>query len=148
MFQMADVGGMNILILEDDFICRVALQKLLAHYGECHVAAQGQEAVEAFQLALNAGQPYDLVCLDIVMSGLDGHDVLKAMRAAEGKAGIFSGHGTKIIMTTGLDDMKNVMAAYSELCDGYLYKPITRKNLANVLLELKLIQVEAPSVAA
>src|SRR5882724_11815329 len=103
---------MNVLILEDNFICRVALQKQLSPYGECHVAAQGQEAVEAFEMALNAGQSYDLVCLDILMPGLGGRGALKAMRAAERKQGIFSSQGAKIVMVSGLDDMKHVMAAY------------------------------------
>lgn len=133
---------MNILILEDDFVSRVALQKLLSPYGECHVAAQGREAVEAFEMALDAGQPYDLICLDIMMPEFDGHQALKAMRNAEATKGILSGHGSKIIMTTALDDMKNVMAAYSELCDGYLPKPITRASLAKILDELKLVWPE------
>jgi two-component system chemotaxis response regulator CheY len=133
---------MNVLILEDNFICRVALQKLLSPYGECHVAAQGHEAVEAFEMALNAGQSYDLVCLDILMPGLDGRGALKAMRAAERKQGIFSSHGAKIVMVTGLDDMKHVMAAYAELCDGYLVKPVTRENLIKMLNDLKLLQAE------
>lgn len=138
------IGRVNVLILEDDSVSRVALQKLLSSYGECHVAARGQEAVDAFEMALNAGQSYDLVCLDILMPGLYGHGVLKAMRAAETAKGIFSGHGTKIIMTTALDDVKNVMTAYSELCDGYLSKPITRKSLAGILQELKLTQRAIP----
>lgn len=139
---------MNVLILEDDLVCQVALQKLLSSYGTCHTTDHGAEAVKAFETALEAGRPYDLVCLDILVPDVDGHQVLKTMRAAEAKKGIFSGHGTKIVMTTGLDDMKHVMAAYSELCDGYLPKPITRENLTKILRELKLIQPDLNDPAA
>jgi len=130
---------MKILILEDDFFCRVLLQKLLLPYGECHVAVQGREAVTAFEMALDAGQPYALVCLDILVPELNGHEALKAMRAAENARGIFSGQGAKIVMATVMDDMKTVMAAYSELCDGYLPKPISRESLARTLHELHLV---------
>lgn len=133
---------MNVLILEDNFIYRVALQKLLFLYGECHVAARCREAAEAFEMALNAGQSYDLVCLDILMPEFDGRAALRAMRAAEYKQGIFSGHGAKIVMVTGLNDMKHVMAAYSDLCDGYLVKPINQESLVKMLHDLKLLQTE------
>jgi two-component system chemotaxis response regulator CheY len=139
---------MNALILEDDFISRIVLHKLLSPYGECHVAVRGVEAVEAFEMALAAGQPYDLVCLDILVPDLDGHKVLQAIRAIEAKQGIYSGQGAKIIMTTALDDMKSVMQAYSELCDGYLPKPISQRGLTQVLCELKLIQAGPAEVVS
>ena len=134
--------GMNILLLEDDFVTRIALQKLLSPYGECHIAARGAETVEAFVMALDAGHPYDLICLDILVPDMDGHHVLKAIREAESAKGILSGHGTKIIMTSILGNMQNVMAAYSALCDGYLPKPITKRKLAKALQELKLIPAD------
>jgi two-component system chemotaxis response regulator CheY len=146
--QLADKYRMTVLILEDNFVCRTVLLKLMSRYGECHVAVQGLEAVEAFEKALDAGRPYDLVCLDIMVPLLDGHSVLKAMRAAESKKGILPGHGTRIVMATALADMKNVMSAYSEFCDGYLTKPITRDSVANTLRELKLLPTDALKTAA
>ena len=41
---------MRTLIVEDDFTSRLLLQSLLAQYGECHIAVNGREAVEAFAL--------------------------------------------------------------------------------------------------
>ena len=34
------------------------------------------EAVDAFMLALEEGEPYDLVCLDIMMPVMDGYQAL------------------------------------------------------------------------
>ena len=88
---------MKSLIVEDDFSSRFLLQGLLEPYGDCHVAVNGREAVSAYRMALDAGQPYDLVCLDIMMPEMDGHAALKEIRAMEESKGIDSTHGAKII---------------------------------------------------
>ncbi|HBR06758.1 MAG TPA: response regulator, partial [Desulfovibrio sp.] len=63
---------MNILIAEDDFTSRRLLQNILAPYGESMITVNGEEAVEAFTLALEQGRPFDLVCMDIMMPVMDG----------------------------------------------------------------------------
>jgi len=129
---------MKTLIVEDDFFCRLALQTLLGAYGECHVAVNGQEAVTVFQQALKHRQAYALVCLDILMPEMDGQTALKAMRTAEEALGIYSRRGAKIIMTTGLDDVQNIMKAFHGLCDGYLVKPVQQSKLDELLNQLNL----------
>jgi two-component system, chemotaxis family, chemotaxis protein CheY len=129
---------MKVLIVEDDFTSRLLLQKLLSPYGEGHIAVNGTEAVSAFREALEASQPYDLVCLDIMMPEKDGHEALKEMRALEETRGIVSTRGAKIIMTTALGDIKSVTSAYDEMCDGYLVKPIDKAKLIALLDELKV----------
>ena len=42
---------MRTLIVEDDFTSRLLLQTVLSRYGECHVAINGKEAVEAFRMS-------------------------------------------------------------------------------------------------
>jgi two-component system, chemotaxis family, chemotaxis protein CheY len=129
---------MKVLVVEDDFTSRLLLQKLLAPYGECHIAVNGKEAVAAFGGALEAGQPYDLVCLDIMMPEKDGHEALREMRGLEEARNIVSTQGAKIIMTTALGDIKSVTSAYDEMCDGYLVKPIDKAKLIALLDELKV----------
>ena len=98
---------MKILIVDDDFASRLLLQAVLSRYGECHIAVNGREAVEAFRAAQeNVG--YDLICLDIMMPDVDGQTALKEIRALEEARGISSSAGAKIIMTTALDDMKTM----------------------------------------
>ena len=63
---------MRILIVEDDFICRRLVHDILAPYGDCDVAMNGKEGMKAFKMALNAGKPYNLICLDIMMPEMDG----------------------------------------------------------------------------
>ena len=47
---------MRTLIVEDDFTSRLLLQSFLSQYGECHIAVNGKEAVEAFRAAQESGQ--------------------------------------------------------------------------------------------
>ncbi len=130
---------MKTLIAEDDFTSRLLMQALLSPYGECHIAVNGREAVHAFRMARAEGHPYDLVCLDIMMPEMDGHGVLKAIRAAEEADGILVGDGAKIIMTTALQDTNNVFTAFREMCDGYLVKPVNKAKLRSQLTSFGLV---------
>ena len=58
---------MRTLIVEDDFTSRLLLQTILAKYGECHIAINGKEAVDAFRLSKQNRNSYDLICMDIMM---------------------------------------------------------------------------------
>ena len=131
---------MKILIAEDDFTCRMLLQELLKGYGTTHVAANGREALAAAGASIESGEPYDLVCMDIMMPEMDGQQAVAEIRAMEVAAGVAPGKGTKIVMTTALGDMKHIMNAYGNLCDGYLVKPIRKDALAGELRKLKLVE--------
>jgi two-component system, chemotaxis family, chemotaxis protein CheY len=139
---------MTTLIVEDDFTVRFLLQRMLAPFGECHVAVDGEEAVEAFQIALDAGKPYDLVSLDIMMPGMDGQAALKLMREMEEARGIVSVNGSKIVMVSALGDYRSISTAHWNLCDAYLVKPIDRATLLKTLADLQLIPAQPARAAA
>ena len=130
---------MKTLIVEDDFTSRLLFQEFLKSYGQSHIAVNGREAIEAVCRALEAGEPYDLMCLDIMMPEMDGQEALKQIRKQEEIRGILPPDGVKVVMTTALDDIKNVFSAYHGLCDAYLTKPIRKEDLLNELRKLKLI---------
>lgn len=130
---------MKTLIAEDDFTSRLLLQEFLNPYGPSHIAVNGTEAVAAMGAALDAGEPYNLVCLDIMMPEMDGQTALRRIRDLEEARGILSSRGARIIMTTALSDVKSIVTAFSGLCDVYLMKPIDRAKLLEELHKLKLI---------
>jgi len=131
---------MNILIAEDDFPSRLVLQGLLDGLGFSHVAVNGKEAVDSMRAALETGQPYSLICMDIKMPGMDGLTALRQIRDMEEARGVYSTDGVKVIMTTGMRDMKNVRAAFGNLCDAYLVKPIDKAELHATLRRLSLLE--------
>lgn len=131
---------MKILIAEDDFASRKFMLRFLSKYGECDVTVDGMEAVDAFTMALDAEEGYDLVCLDIMMPELDGYQALKQIREYEKEKGISEEDGAKIIMTTALNEGRNVTKAFELGCVAYAGKPIDQEKFENVLRKLGLIE--------
>lgn len=127
---------MRILIAEDDMASRRFLMKFLKDYGECDITVDGAEALEAFLLSHRENNPYQLVCLDIMMPKLDGMKVLKAVREIENDKKIPPEKKTKIIMITALNDSGNVYNAFDIGCEGYAVKPINVDKLVEVLGKL------------
>ena len=130
---------MKALIVDDDFTNRLLLQEILKSYGSSHVAVNGKEAVEAVRASLEEKEPYDLICLDIMMPEMDGQDALKSIRSLEEKAGIKLGKGSKIAMVTSVDDAKSIIQAFREACEVFLVKPIDKSKLLKELRKMELI---------
>ena len=129
---------MDILVTEDDFLCRKLLIKLLSPYGMCDVAADGLEALRAVEEAYKNNLPYKLICLDINMPNLNGHEALLKIRALEKEHQILLGKGAKIMMVTGSSDSKSIVEAFKESCDGYLIKPFTKQTVEKELAKIGL----------
>ncbi len=130
---------MRVLIAEDDDTSRLLLRELLRPYGTVDETTNGRDAEAAVLQALEDGEPYDLVCLDIMMPEMDGQEALHEIRAVEAAHGVPLGAGAKVIMTTALTDKRSVMAAFAEQCDAYLPKPVEKAKLVDHLRRLGLI---------
>jgi two-component system, chemotaxis family, chemotaxis protein CheY len=128
---------MRILVVEDDFGSRRMMQKLLEPYGDIDVVVDGEEAVQAFRIAWEEYKPYELLFMDIMMPKMDGHEALRRIREIEKELGVKPHDEAKIIMTSVLEDPKNVMEAYYEGgATSYLVKPIDREKLREELSRL------------
>ena len=133
---------MRILIAEDDFASRKFMMRFLSKYGECDVTVDGSEAIEAFKMALDSGEGYDLICMDIMMPLVDGYEALRQIREMETDYKIPEERAAKIIMTTALSEGKNVTKAFDLGCTAYAGKPIDREKFENELRKLYLIGSE------
>jgi len=111
----------------------------LSKYGECDVTVDGMEAVDAFMMALEAEEPYDLVCLDIMMPVMDGYQALMGIRNLEKERNITPDKAAKVIMATALNDEKNVKMAFDLGCTIYSGKPIDEARFEQALKKLGLI---------
>ncbi len=130
---------MKVLIAEDDFASRKFMLRFLSKYGECDITVDGQEAIEAFTMALDENEGYDLVCLDIMMPGLDGYQALQKIREIEKEKLVPEDKAAKIIMTTALNEGKNVTKAFDLGCTAYAGKPIDQEKFENVLRKFDLL---------
>ncbi|MGH4138689.1 response regulator [Clostridium sp.] len=131
---------MRILIAEDDVASRLFMKKFLSKYGECDVAVDGIEALDAYLNSIKDGNVYDLICLDIMMPRLDGIKVLKSIRDIEKQNGIETDKKVKIIMTTALNDKETVLKTYDSGCEAYACKPIEIDKFILVMRNLGLIK--------
>jgi len=129
---------MKALIVDDDiFNCKL-LQSILKDYGECAIAMSGISAIQLFEETLKK-EPYDLICLDIMMPEKDGFETLREMRALEQNQTPPPSKKSRIIMITALEEQESKAKAFYENCDGYLVKPVERKLLEEMLSKMKLI---------
>ena len=72
-------GGARILLVEDEDMVRAIAERTLARAGHTITAVRdGEEGIEAFQ----TGGPFDLVVSDVVMPGIGGPAMARALREA------------------------------------------------------------------
>lgn len=127
---------MRILIAEDDLASRKFMQQMLKSYGECDIVVDGIEAVDAFLLAWEEKEPYNLLFLDIMMPKLDGLKALKIIRDLEKDKKIKPEDRIKIIMTTALNEQQTVYSAFDLGCEAFAAKPINQSKMREVLSKM------------
>lgn len=129
---------MRILIAEDDPECRRIMYLYLAPLGNCDAVADGRIALECVRRAMHQGNHYDLICLDIMMPNLDGHQTLKKIRDMENHEDISFEERAKIIMITAMGDSEHVMNALNESCNAYIVKPVDKALLYKEIYSMGL----------
>jgi len=101
------------LVVDDDLLNRMLLTTSLEEQGqEADTAVDGEVA-----LAMMAVSTYDVVLLDVVMPGIDGHEVLQRMKQD------FALRNIPVIMVSALDEMASVIKSIELGAEDYLPKP-------------------------
>lgn len=129
---------MKILIVDDDRASRRFLYKFLLHYGQCDLAIDGMEALDAYLIAEKEVRPYDLLCLDIMMPKINGIQVLQAIRNFEKKRKIPLAKRLKAIIISVLADSDFMSKATELNVEAYLEKPLDLQEFARKLEELNI----------
>lgn len=117
----------RILVVDDDFVSRKLMVEMLKTSAECDTAANGTEAIEAYNYSIRNNAPYDLIILDISMPGMNGIEVLKKIRENEEKARVMVGEGIPIVVVTAYHE--TFLDAFNKGCDDYMLKPIKKDDL-------------------
>lgn len=134
---------LKILVTEDDFTSRKIIKLMLSRFGQVDIAVNGEEAIEAVTLSFDGEkpEPYDLICMDIMMPEVDGMEATKRIRKIEKEKGIPLNNEAVIIMTTALNDPKTVIKSlYKCGATSYLVKPVQKQSLENELRKQGLIE--------
>ena len=119
------MSGQLILLVEDHADAREALQALLELEGyEVVTAAEGLAALEIAR----AKHP-DIALIDIGLPGLDGYEVARRLRAAEGSRPI-------LVALTGYSQPQDLRDAEAAGFNAHLVKPVDADDLTRVLASL------------
>ncbi|MGH9313051.1 MAG: response regulator transcription factor [Vicinamibacterales bacterium] len=109
----------RILVVEDDRDIADLIAHALAKAGyEADRVASGSDALAAARAAAP-----DAIILDLMLPGLDGFDVCRALRAQDGTASI------PIIMLTARGEESDRVAGLELGADDYVTKPFSAKEL-------------------
>ncbi len=131
----------RILITDDSSYQRALLRKILEPHGEISEAAGGKEASRLFAQALDRGLPFDLVLMDILMPGMNGHEALRRIQDIQDQAGIAAGERAKLVMVSSMDDPANMMQAqFEEGAAAYVTKPYDHALLLETLRGLGVLE--------
>lgn len=124
---------MRVLVADDDFANRRFLEQVFNRYGEVVAVDNGMSAVDEAIKGIEERQIFDLICLDIMMTKLDGYKTLEAIREAEKKYAVLEEERAKVIMISALDE---VVLDSIQVCsdyNAYICKPIMLDKFEKLL---------------
>lgn len=121
---------MKVLIADDCEMSRELLAMAFEGLARVESAEDGEQAVQLFSSALSHGEPFDLVCLDITMPRLSGHEVLRSIRSLEEEAGV---RKTVVFLVTASSSPDDMLEGLMGACDDYLTKPVVQHALRVLL---------------
>lgn len=102
----------SVLVVEDeDRIRNIVRDYLTAHGLDCDLARDGEEALDLLR-----DHDYDAILLDVLMPGLDGFSVCRAVRAKS---------RVPILFLTALGSEEDVLQGYALGADDYITKPFS-----------------------
>jgi len=124
-----DMGGLNVLVVDDNATSREILQDMLASFSfQVALAASGEEGLAELENA-NKEKPFDLVIMDWKMPGLDGIETAKRIK---GNSRI--GKIPPIILVTAYGREEIMQQAEAAGLDGFLIKPVSPSILFDAIM--------------
>ncbi len=120
---------MTILIAEDDPVTLDALAACVESEGfQTLRAADGRQALDLWR----THKP-DLLCLDIMMPGVDGYEVCRRVRSGDPKI--------PILFLSAKNEERDVVAGLELGADDFIRKPFTRAEvMARIRTSLRRVQ--------
>jgi len=110
----ADAEPGRILVVDDDEVNRdMLLRQLARQRHEVSTAPDGPTA-----LALLRERRFDIMLLDLMMPGMNGFEVLEAVKADPALSGV------AVILVSALDEMDSVVRSIEAGAEDYLFKPV------------------------
>lgn len=109
---------MRVLLVDDQELIRVGLQRILASEDGVDVVAEASDGAEALELL--AGLSVDVVVMDIRMRGMDGIEATQRIREAA---------GPPVLVLTTFDDDEILWGAIEAGAAGFILKEASAADL-------------------
>lgn len=131
--------GARLLVAEDVPATRVLMHRILERAG-CTVTSveNGDQAIEAALAAERAGEPYDVVLMDMQMPVLTGYEATRRLRE--------QGYARPILALTAMVLSEDLELCRTVGCDGHAAKPIQRGALIRLIRDHAGLTTDAASV--
>ncbi|MCD7836247.1 MAG: response regulator [Lachnospiraceae bacterium] len=116
---------LNILVIDDDLETLETLKLQLSDIAFVTTATGGRQGLQCAR-----EQKPDIILLDIEMPVYDGFRTLELLRNVEECINV------PVIMLTGKSDKYSVINSITMGIDGYLIKPVSKKDLVDKIMEV------------
>ena len=131
----ADLGGLKVLIVDDNATNRRILHEHVTSWGmKVAAVGGGPEALEV----LRSSEPYDVAILDMQMPDMDGLELARRIKADP------SISGTRLILLTSVGERGDAYEARTAGIGAYLLKPVRQSDLHDAIAAV-IGASEAPS---
>ena len=121
---MSPLVAMRVLVVEDEVgLAKLVRQGLRTEGMLADVAVTGEDA-----LWMAEASPYDAICLDVNLPGIDGFEVCRRIKA--------SGSGTRVLLITARTGGTNKVIGWAAGADDYFVKPYDPRELAARVADL------------
>ncbi len=136
---MTDLSGARVLVVEDNATNRLILHEQVISWNMRNgSAADGAQALERLHAAAQAGDPYDLVILDMEMPGMNGLQLARAIKGARPIA------GARLVLLTSSGNGTGEQARDAGIA-AVLTKPARQSALYDCLVDVLNRAVPAPA---
>lgn len=116
----------TILVVDDESTVREVVRKYMEHEG--FRVAEAETGSQA--LAFLREQAPDLIVLDIMLPGIDGFEITRSLRAADGTVGALTvANDIPIIIVTARTSELDRIAGFELGADDYVLKPFSPREL-------------------
>jgi two-component system chemotaxis response regulator CheY len=122
---------MKALIVDDVEMNRDMLAFFLEGRSAVVCAENGEDALELVEEALGTDAYFDLICMDISMPGMNGHETLEKIRDLESARGSVRATVFMVTASSSPDDMFDALTQGG--CDDYLTKPLMQQSFSDLL---------------
>ena len=123
-----ELKGLRVLVVDDNATNRQILNDMFLAWGfEPGSATNGAEALRMLEEARLAGRHFQLAVLDMMMPGMSGIDLARALRKGTAFADL------RLIMLTSLDGSGELEIARQVGIAAYLIKPVRQSRLLNAV---------------